>query len=191
MSKIRAFIAVELPEDVIQKLARTQQKLKSTGARVKWVERQNLHLTMKFLGDVEFEEVNEISSVMAEAVKDVSSFTVMAKGTGAFPKGERSPRVVWAGVDGDVQMLEKIFQRLNENLVRFGVPYEKRRYSPHITIGRVRSSKGTAELAQAVRDCSDKEFGQVQVTELLLMMSELTSSGPVYTVLAHIAFGGV
>ena len=191
MAKVRTFIAIELAPHVVDGLARVQEELRGAGAKVKWVARQNLHLTIKFLGDVEYEKVNEISQVITGAVADTAPFALKVHGIGTFPKGGRAPRVVWAGIEGDTEKLERIYTRLNDGLVRFGVPYEKRRFSPHATIGRVRSPAGANRLVEAIRERADADFGETEVSGLVFFMSELTSSGPVYTVLAHIPFGGV
>ncbi len=190
MSKARTFIAIELAPRVVEKLSRVQEELRGAGARVKWVARQNLHLTLKFLGDIEYEKVNEISRVITGAVADAAPFTLGIHGIGTFPKGRKAPRVVWAGVEGNVEALEKIFTRLNEGLVGFGVPYEKRRFSPHATLGRVRSSAGANRLVEAIGEHADADFGESEVSGLVFFMSELTSRGPIYTALAHIPFGG-
>jgi 2'-5' RNA ligase len=190
MAKVRTFIAIELPADVVEGLARVQEKLGAAGAKVKWVERQNLHLTVKFLGDVDYEKTGEISRVISEAVADAAPFFLKVHGIGTFPKGGRAPRVVWAGLEGGTEPLDKIFNRLNRELVRFGVAYEKRRFSPHATIGRVRSAAGADRLAEAVREHADDDFGEAEVSGLVFFMSELTGRGPVYTALAHIPLGG-
>ena len=189
MAKVRTFIAIELAPHVIDKLTRLQEELRGAGAKVKWVAKQNLHLTVKFLGDVEYEKVNDISRVITDAVADTVPFTLNVRGIGTFPKGGRTPRVVWAGVEGDIETLEKIFTRLNESLVGFGVPYEKRRFSPHATIGRVRSPAGANRLVEAIRVHEDTDFGETEISGLVFFMSELTSKGPIYTALAHIPFG--
>jgi 2'-5' RNA ligase len=190
MAKVRSFVAVELGPHVVESLSRVQEELRDAGAKVKWVAKRNLHLTLKFLGDVEYEKVSEISRVITDAVADTRPFALRVHGIGTFPKGRKTPRVVWAGVEGDIETLEKIYARLNEELVGFGVPYEKRRFSPHATIGRVRSSAGTQRLVEAIRSHEDTPFGETEVSGLVFFMSELTSTGPIYTALAHIPFGG-
>lgn len=190
MAKVRTFIAIELAPHVVDGLARVQDELRGAGAKVKWVAKHNLHLTVKFLGDVEFEKVSEINRVITNAVADVRPFPVTIQGIGTFPAGRKAPRVVWAGVQGSTETLEKIYTRLNEGLVAFGVPYEKRRFSPHATIGRVRSSAGTQRLVDAIRLHEGTPFGDTDISGLVFFMSELASSGPTYTALAHIPFGG-
>lgn len=189
MKKVRTFVAIELPGEVVEHLARLQERLRECGARVKWVQQRNLHLTVKFLGDVEFEKVSEISKVLKEAVTDVAPLRVKVRGAGTFPKGGRSPRIVWAGVEGSREVLEKIYKHLNEKLVKFGAGREKRAWSPHITIGRVKSAAGTQTLVEMIRGLSGMEFGEVEVSELVFFMSELANTGPIYTVLARIPFG--
>ncbi len=189
MSNVRTFVAIELPPEVVDKLLHLQESLRGCGARVRWARPDGMHLTVKFLGDVEFEKAGEISAVLKEAVADIEPFRVNVRGAGTFPKGGGAPRVVWAGVEGGEESLQKIYKRLNERLSRFGVRYEKRRFSPHITVGRVKSPAGAGRLVQLVRDQADKVFGEVEIEELVFFMSELTGEGPVYTVLARIPFG--
>jgi 2'-5' RNA ligase len=190
MAKVRTFIAVELPREVVDRLALLQETLRESGAHVKWVNRENLHLTLKFLGDVEYEKTNEISQVVSSIVTDVTPFSVAVKCTGTFPTGGRAPRVVWAGIEGNIEPLLKIHSHLNKKLVRFGVPYEKRRFSPHVTIGRVKSAKGSARLVEMIANHTADDFGEADVSELTFMMSELTNRGPIYTPLSHVPFGG-
>jgi 2'-5' RNA ligase len=188
VAKVRTFVAVELPPEVVQALTTVQEKLRGCGAKVKWVEPRNLHLTMKFLGDVDYEKVPEISAAIAQCVSDAPPLMVRVRGLGTFPPGRRAPRVVWVALEGALERLEKTADRLNESLVRFGVPYEKRRFSPHITIGRVKSSQGAHRLVEAIEACGQAEFGEVEIDELAFMMSELTGKGPVYTVLSKVPF---
>jgi len=188
MSKVRTFIAVELAPFVKDRLLVFQEKLRGSGAKVKWVRKNNLHLTIKFLGDMDLEKANDISNEIIASVEDIEPFALSVRGAGSFPKGEGPPRVVWAGLDGDMARLEKIYESLNERLSRFGIPHEKRRFSPHITIGRVKSSSGSRELKKLLSENSDNLFGEIEVSELVFMMSELTSQGPVYSALARVPF---
>jgi 2'-5' RNA ligase len=189
MSKVRAFVAVHLPPDVVQRVVDVQRALGAGGLRVKWVERENVHLTVKFLGDVSYEDVNGIARVLAGAAAGVEPFFLEVKGTGSFPRGG-SPKVIWAGIEGDVEKLEKIFRHLNDALASFGVPRENRAFSPHVTIGRVKPGADNSQLLRALEAHGSDRFGEVKVSEVALMMSELTSRGPTYTALSRVRLGG-
>jgi len=188
MERVRTFIGIALNDEVRKNLVSLQQELSGAGSKVKWVEEENLHLTMKFLGDVDMTLTAEIGQILQDSVAEVKPFTFTVCGAGAFPN-PASARIVWVGTTGPVETLTKIFNYLNENLTQFGVARENRRYVPHITVGRVKSASKGRELAELINKNSEKVFGDVDASEILLMMSELSSSGPKYTVLSAARMG--
>ena len=190
MKRIRTFVAIELPPEVLRELTALQKYLDGAGAKVRWVKPENMHLTIKFLGDVDFEKTSEICRTIQNAVRDVEPFKVEVRGAGAFPGGGSPPRVIWASAIGAEEALSKIYGRLNEELAKFDIPREKRRFRPHITAGRVKSRTASERLAARVREQADRYFGEFEISELVFFMSELTSEGPIYTVLARIPLGG-
>ena len=188
MERVRTFIGIALNDAVRKNLVSLQRELSAGGAKVKWVEEENLHLTMKFLGDVDMTLIGEIGQVLQDSVAQVEPFTFTVHGAGAFP-GTASARIVWVGATGPIETLAKIYNHLNENLARLGVARENRRYVPHITLGRVKSPSKGRELTELIKKNSEKVFGDVDAGEILLMMSELSSSGPKYSVLSTAQMG--
>ena len=180
------FIAVEIEEGIRKKLVDAQHRLMKVGANIKWVEPENIHLTVKFLGNVDPQLTVKICEVIERATKGFAPFAVEVVGLGAFPpKG--APRVVWAGVTDETSRLLKIHDALNSGLVPLGIPYEKRNFHAHITLGRVRSPKKADLIREELRLLSEERFGSIVVEALTLFASELTERGPVYTPLAVVS----
>lgn len=179
---VRCFIAVEVDDPfTLDGIARAQSSLNATGANLKLVERENLHLTLKFLGDVR-------EGLLPEVVKVVSGtsfepFRMALKGVGVFPSLRR-PRVVWAGITEGVEALTAIFRDIEPRLVEMDFKPESRPFSPHITIARVRSGRNRDRLIEEVMALEDTDFGGFEARYVKLKKSVLTPRGPVYTDLA-------
>ena len=173
----RAFIAAEVPFST--ELERYSMAVKASGAPVKMVDLRNIHITLKFLGDTDEGLVPDIERVMKSAVAGVPPFRMRLKGAGAFPNLGRIS-VVWAGIEG-AENLGAIARKIDEGLKPLGFEPEKRRFSPHVTIARVRDGRNTRELAQVIRDWEAGEFGEVTVNSIILKKSVLTPRGPVYS----------
>ena len=172
----RAFIAAEVgPRDEFE---RFQRGLRKTGAPMKLVELKNLHITLKFLGDIEEAKVDDIVDAMAKATQDNGAFHIKFTGCGAFPSMNYI-KVVWIGVD-DGENLVDIAVDLDERLNKLGFKKEKNKFSPHLTMARVKSAKGKDELVRYLNSQSDNEFGELHVGSIKLMKSELTPQGPIY-----------
>jgi len=179
---VRCFIAVEVDDPrTLDGIAGAQSILEATGADLKPVERENIHLTMKFLGDVREGLLPEVAKVVSET--SFSPFRMSLRGVGVFPN-HRRPRVVWAGVDGGVEELTAIFRDLEPRLVELDFRPESRPFSPHITIARVRSGRNRDRLIEEVIALEGRDFGVFEVGHVKLKKSVLTPSGPIYTDLA-------
>jgi len=136
MSKtIRTFIAIEIPGTIISKIRELQDGIRAYGFKIRWVRTENIHLTLKFLGDVEEIKINEIANAVAETVKGHSPITLQAKGIGVFP-GIKRPRVLWVGLAGQLEALVRLQQTLDENLMALGFSREERTFKGHLTMGR-------------------------------------------------------
>ncbi len=187
---IRTFIAVELDDAVRKQIAQTQDELKSVGAQVKWVEPTNVHLTLKFIGDIPPEQVSEVTGILTECCKDVKRFALTVKGVGAFPSASR-PQVVWVGAEptdaesGD--SLNRLVAALEEWLETIGIPREGRPFTPHLTVGRTKGPKGNDRLANAIGKMTDRLFGEMLAEEVVLMQSTLSPEGPTYAPLQRVA----
>jgi 2'-5' RNA ligase len=184
MKMIRSFIAVDIPEAVRDKLDGLLFKLKNSQADVKWVKSKSIHITLKFLGDVEEARLPQIKEIMENAVKNVQPFTVSIEGTGAFPD-DRRPRVLWVGVQKGFETLIRLAADLDSQLAALGFELEKRPYSPHLTLGRVRSPKQIDTVIDMMHSMTF-HAGDFLNEDILLMRSDLRPDGAVYTVLEKI-----
>lgn len=183
---MRTFIAVELPQKIIGALASIQNQLKNTQADVKWVEPQNIHLTLKFLGEIDDQKIIRVTQILEETAKNNQPFSICLSKLGAFPKID-FPRVIWVGIDKGNNETKDIAIVLEEKLQILGVPKEKRQFSSHITIGRVRSGLQREKLVKELDILQGKGLLQENLeflaTKITLFKSTLTPKGPLYEIL--------
>ena len=182
--RIRTFIAVEIAESVRERLVALQNELRRSAQEVKWVEPENLHPTLKFLGDVDEQDLYTVCKTAEQAVADCSPFEMNVAGVGAFPHTRR-PRVIWAGVGQGASELTKIHESLERLFREQGYPREDRPFTPHLTLGRMRQPKPTLQLAAALDKLVNWEGGSTHVREILIMSSQLSPKGPTYTVMGR------
>jgi len=174
---VRAFVALEIPGEVVDALVHTQRELEATGADIKLVERENLHLNLKFLGEISDAEASEAKSRLSRLSLKGAEVTV--RGVGAFPTPAR-PRVVWAGIASeDESLVTPIAEGVINALQGIGEK-DDRPFRPHITLARVRSGRSITNLAEAMRHSAGTEFGTVRLREIKLKSSSLTPNGPIY-----------
>lgn len=183
VKKIRAFIAVPLPAHVTEALGRLQAQLKNFGIRMKYIDPENIHLTLKFLGDIRAVDAGAIGQKLTEAAAGFSPIELSAKGLGVFP-GIRKPRVLWAGVAGQTEILERLQQIVEEAMAGLGFEKENRRFAGHLTLGRFKGGADSLLLADAIRKYGDFESGPFIIKSLELFESTLTPKGPVYAKLS-------
>jgi RNA 2',3'-cyclic 3'-phosphodiesterase len=184
MEQIRAFIAIELPPDVKTALKNIQTKLKQAGNQaVKWVEFANIHLTLKFLGNISSAQIELVTSAMQAAAQSSGPFRLQVQAPGAFPNLNRV-QVIWIGLTGDLDHLAILQKSLDSNLAKLGFPPENKPFSPHLTLGRVRETATLADKQTIGKSISTFtiEPGMIfDVLSLNLMQSRLSSAGPTYT----------
>ena len=192
MEEIRAFIAIELPEQIRQSIARLQEGLKTKSrAPVKWVEPGNIHLTLKFLSNINAAITGDVIRAMEGAARGISSVRLGVEGLGAFPNNQRA-QVIWVGLTGDLEKLRELQRRIDTALAGLGFPGEKRPFSPHLTIARLRDRatpadrQGIRELIMATGFQSGLDFNAGSVH---LMKSRLTREGPIYSRLGSVRLG--
>ncbi len=183
---IRIFIAVELTDSVREQIARLEQPLRKEGAKVGWVKPENLHLTLKFLGDVQAARIDDVVEATQEAVQGIEPFILSFSGLGVFPNFKR-PRVIWIGVAEGSDSLGKIQRGLEERLSQRGFTREEREFSPHLTIGRVRSQRGIGGLVSKLEK-TEFESEKIEVEQVVVMGSDLRPTGAVYTPLGICRF---
>lgn len=182
---IRTFIAVPLSDEIRQALARIQDQLKSHDVDVKWVRPENIHLTLKFLGDVKTKKIGAIKDMLDRQLSRIPSFRMLFNTLGAFPDIER-PRVIWIGIEDADGRIRELAQRLETECAQLGFKKEDRPFSPHITIGRTRSPRNIVLLSQAVAQLQLPENLIQKETEIVLYKSTLTPKGPIYEPLKQI-----
>ena len=180
MSQIRSFIAIELPPLIKSRIEEIQNKLKSSTSDVRWVRPEGIHLTLKFLGNIEEEKILEISDLVKQCASDITSFPLTVRTLGAFPN-EKNPKVIWVAASDDSGNLGKLQQTLENRLSSMGFKVEKRAFSPHLTLGRLKSSKGKRELINNLADHKQLECGTFEAQEVCLFKSELKPRGAIYT----------
>jgi RNA 2',3'-cyclic 3'-phosphodiesterase len=175
---LRAFVALELPGPAIDSLVLFQGELSSTGADLKLVERENLHFTVKFLGEITESQVADCKARLGSL--SLQGAQVEVRGVGAFPTSNK-PRVVWAGVLQEHEALvAPIAETVIASLEGIG-ERDERPFRAHVTLARVRSARDLRRLGDFLRENSDRSFGTVRLRELKLKSSQLTPRGPIYT----------
>lgn len=189
-STLRTFVAVDIDAAVETQVSRLIKRLQNTSAKVKWVDPQHLHYTLKFLGEIHLRDVPEICSTIEKAVRPLESFRAVAAGAGAFPDPER-PRTVWLGITDGQEEFVSLHDVVEDALDKLGFRREHRRFRPHLTLGRVRQSPtGIEELGKLVQQHRDFVAGELYVGEVKIFSSVLTKDGPHYTPLGSAELRG-
>ncbi|MBO0863016.1 MAG: RNA 2',3'-cyclic phosphodiesterase [Chloracidobacterium sp.] len=179
---MRTFIAIEIPSEIRSALEAFQTELRRAGADVSWTKPENLHLTLKFLGEVDEKRIVEVERACVSSAAEFQPFSLSLNDTGFFPNA-RQPRVLWAGLSGGVENIGAISNRLEERLALIGFKREEKDFHPHLTVGRLKSNKKARELL-ALADAYRLPALSFAVTEIVLMKSELNPAGAKYTPMA-------
>jgi len=180
---MRAFIAIEINDEVRKRLVEIQEKIdRMKSAKIKFVEPENLHITLKFLGEITEEQAEDIKRILESIAKNHKKHEVNAKGIGVFPS-YNYVRVIWAGVESDGE-IRKIVEEIDNAFFKLGFKREKN-FVSHITIGRVKFVKDKVGLMLALKELSNEEFGKFKVEAIELKKSTLTPKGPIYETLAR------
>lgn len=190
---IRSFIAIPLPVEIqlkMEEFARTSNITQRNGFRP--VKADNIHLTLKFLGDATPEQIQSVRGCLAELVQTQRPFRVSFEGIGAFPNWNQ-PRVIWIGMRAPME-LEQLFNAIDRSTVKLGFPSEGRKFSPHLTLARVNASMGDAQFARVIQTlrtlAPQPMIGEMTASHLHLYRSDLQPGGPVYSVLSSHPFQG-
>jgi 2'-5' RNA ligase len=188
---MRTFIAIEISEDIARILAQIESHLKYAGADVKWVKPEIIHLTLKFLGEISEKKCEGVKLVLDDIAGSTKPFELSIKDVGAFPKIEH-PKVIWVGLDNGAKGSKDLAYRIDETLSKIGFAKEERPFSPHLTIGRVRSSANRDKLTEKMSSASANfQLSAVpshKVTSVILFQSTLTPQGSIYTKLHESRF---
>jgi 2'-5' RNA ligase len=183
---IRTFIAVEIPEAVRFAIGEIQEVLQSFKFNIKWVKPRSIHLTLKFLGNIDPAAVEAIDGVLQTTVESFEPFSIQAKDLGVFP-GLMRPRVIWVGIAGQIDRLVGLQRNLDKNLNDIGFARDKRPFKGHLTLGRVKGSIDARRMGRVLTRYSQFEAQPFTVGSLILYKSELHPTGAVYTKLLEIA----
>jgi len=176
---VRLFIALILPDEIKQKLGTLIADLKPRTAAIRWVVSQNMHLTLKFIGERPEEDIEPITAALEEAVLGRGKFEVQIKKCGGFPN-LRNPRVLWVGIEGAESAVE-IACEINKKLVPLGIEADKRPFSPHLTLGRIKKKiKPNLSPLASYMESLNFDGGSTILDRVALVKSTLTPGGPIY-----------
>lgn len=185
---LRCFIAIEIPETVKKSVVDIISNLRTSGADVKWVSDENLHITLQFLGETDGSLIPAIKGALDKILATYCPFYIKITEVGCFPDVRR-PRVIWVGME-ESQTLMNLCKDISSGMVKFGYQKEERGFTPHITVGRVKSNKDRGGLIRKLDEIRSAGFSGFEVQKIALMKSELKPSGAKYYCLAEIPIGG-
>ena len=186
---IRCFIAIELEEGIHKNLAQLQSRLQKKiyhDSKIRWVKPHNIHLTLKFLGDVDDTAIPEVCTAVSQAAALNQPFDFEIGNCGSFGSGD-SARVLWIGVTGGHTELEKLHHAVNANLADIGFSPDRRKFNPHLTLARIRNAASGRNARKAVDQLEPTALGGQSASEITVFQSVLTSAGPIYTPLHHVS----
>ena len=185
---MRAFIAIALPAEVREALGRLQQDLAASRADVKGVEREHLHVRLKFLGEITDAQRRDVEARLGRIAGEEAPFLLSVRDLGAFPSAA-APRVLWVGLAEGRERVQRMAEAIEHGGAALGLAKEDRPFAAHVTIGRVRSGRRRQQLARGLQDVAWQPPAPWRVTSLALYQSVLGSGGPRYTVLAELPLG--
>jgi 2'-5' RNA ligase len=186
--RLCTFIAVSLSTSILTSIGKLVRTLQPDFEEVRWVETNNLHVTLKFLGDVPLNDLPQLIRAVTQSVNRIDSFDLTFQEFGVFPNHE-SPRTIWFGCREGSEELIQLAESIDEGLHSIGFPKETRRFSPHLTIGRVKKSTQASSLMSVLGEHQNRHFGSCSVSEVQIFSSELTRRGPIYDELAVVPLG--
>lgn len=187
---IRIFVAVTIGDKLVDKIHRTQSRLKKLAPGLKWVSPDNFHLTVKFLGEIPENTLDDVFSAVAEAASEAKCFDLAFKGVGVFGNPV-NPRVVWASISEGSKEMADLASSVESRLAKCGFPEEDRPFKAHLTLARSgrEDKKQSEQFRAAIKDGADLQFGSVRVDSVVVMQSELRPTGSKYTPLKIFSFG--
>jgi len=187
-AKIRTFIAIELPDKIQSDIRQLKHSFLPYRFDIRWVKPLNMHLTIKFLGDVDPADLDTIGKLLSDIAGNFPRFDLIPRGLGVFPSLKR-PRVIWIGIAGQTDVLGSIQQSVNGGLNEIGFTTEKRPFRGHLTFGRIKSRVDQDRLLDALHAQQKFVSKAFTVENLVMFKSELTPSGPIYTKLYEVPLG--
>ncbi len=187
---IRAFISIGLPEEVLRELSRWQQRFEDSMPpdAVRWSAPEQVHLTLRFLGNIPSQVLAELEASLRAVCQGVGPLHLRAEGLGGFPS-LRQPRVIWVGLQGDLEPLEQLKTRIEQATGQWGEPVETRKFHPHLTLGRVREAavRRARQVGEALQAATVGALGEWRAEQVLLMRSQLSPHGATHSVMTAAA----
>lgn len=190
MARVRAFIGVDVGDEIRRKAVALQKQLAKTGAGVKWAAEDGMHVTLLFLGELDDRDILPVCRAVEAAAKAEAPFALRVSGVGAFPNTRR-PKVIWGGLTDGTDPLRRLYAKLEAKLLDLGVyRQEERDYTPHLTLGRVKGEADGLTLAAELPGLLAWDGGRAQVGEVCVYSSEMRRDGPEYVVLGRAELTG-
>lgn len=183
---LRCFIAIDIGSSIKKEIGEFVDSLKKYDSDIKWVSPENVHLTLKFLGDTPQDNLPGIGDSLRKAIFSYRPFYIKIHGTGLFPN-RKNPRVIWVGLE-NTETIGSLKGDIEDAMSSFGYQREDKDFRPHLTVGRVRSHKGMIGILKELDNFREKDFGSVEVDGIKLMKSELNPKGAKYTCLYDLLF---
>ncbi len=184
---MRTFIAIEIEPSIKDKIAKIIDELSMAGERVSWVKRGSIHLTLKFLGEIDEKRLKEISERLKKITSKIKPFRIKLEGAGWFPEGSLRPRVLWVGVEYPDE-LKNLWKEIEREMEQIGFKPEGREFSPHITIGRVKEVGSINKVMEIFKKYLKSNFGVMEVKEVVLFQSILKPDGAEYRPIEKFVF---
>ena len=184
---MRSFIALKLTQETRASLAALVDRIRGEAGRITWVNPDNLHLTLKFLGMVPHSKLEEINRALKLIANESVPFGFSVESLGCFPN-VRNPRVIWAGLHGNLPALNDLQSKIDKSMEWLGFERERKGFKPHITLGRVKGIVNPGYLEEEMHQARDEFFGEEWVDRFYLMKSDLKPSGAVYSVISEFEF---
>jgi len=185
MAKLRLFVAIEIGDIIKKRFRECQERLKAAGGGIKWVDVGNIHITLKFLGEIPVEKVEQVKRQL-QSLQPVAPVAINIAGAGFFPN-DRAPRVIWLGIEAPPE-LGQLAARVEQSLESLGIPKENRPFAPHLTLGRFRAVDGLAPLLGILRQQEPVQMGSFTAAEFSLYESQIASGGSIYKKIARFPF---
>ncbi|MFP4083063.1 MAG: RNA 2',3'-cyclic phosphodiesterase [Candidatus Aminicenantes bacterium] len=180
---MRTFIAIDLDDKIKQSLSSLIQELDKVSTNIKWVKKEAMHLTLKFLGEIALEKISEIKAVLEKICRQYDGFSLKLKGTGSFPPGKK-PRVLWVGVE-ESSNIKSLQARIEQELENLGFAKEKREFHPHLTLGRVKPRSHLGGVPSKLSQKKQTDYGEMKVKKITFFQSILKPTGAEYKIISE------
>ena len=181
---MRTFVAIDLNNQIKIHIQQIIDRLDTRDGSIKWISRQSMHITLKFLGEVSESQISDVKKVLDKAVSKHPPILLQFRGAGTFPHNSKNPRVLWIGLDKN-ETLETLHQNIEEGMAGLGFPKENRRFHPHLTLGRVKKKGQLLTVLSRFQPYHHEHFGDLIVKKVIYYKSTLKPTGAEYTVLSE------